>query len=188
MIHAKHIAKGAAKKCDQLAPRFGTVNSHCKVTFRPLRPNTRLKTVKYAKYGIWWCIPEKMLQNAVMTPWPCVKSTPSQKLWPNLIFGRLPLCNHNVKLKSAGVFLFMGLLIWNFFWCIYTPFGSSGLEIIARFKKKRFFLNTLLNMKGCYTNLWLKMANLLFKLERTGWSDRQASWWVGTMGVIGRGR
>ena len=31
---------------------------------------------------------------------------PSQELWPNLIFGRFPHSNYNLKLKSAGRFLF----------------------------------------------------------------------------------
>ena len=34
---------------------------------------------------------------------------PSQKLWPNLIFGWFPHCNYNVKIKSACGFLFIGL-------------------------------------------------------------------------------
>ena len=34
------------------------------------------------------------------------KGPPNQKLWPNLIFGLFPHCIYNVKLKSAGVFLY----------------------------------------------------------------------------------
>ena len=34
---------------------------------------------------------------------------PSLKLWPNLVFGWFPHCNYNVKLESAGGFLFIGL-------------------------------------------------------------------------------
>ena len=48
----------------------------------------------------------------------------------------------------------------------------SGLKRTERSKKK-FFWNTLLYMEGYYTTLWLKMDKVLFKLERTGWSDRQ---------------
>ena len=59
---------------------------------------------------------------------------PSQKLWPNLIFGWFPHCNYNVKLNSAGGFLFIGLKMWSFLWCIYTPFGSSGPNRIGKFK------------------------------------------------------
>ena len=33
----------------------------------------------------------------------------SQKLWPTFIFGWFPHCSNNVKLNSAGGFLFMGL-------------------------------------------------------------------------------
>ena len=60
---------------------------------------------------------------------------------------------------------------------------DPGLKKLKDLKKKSFFWNTLLYMGGYYTTLWLKMDNVLFKLERTGWSDRQLG--VSTMGVIG---
>ena len=43
------------------------------------------------------------------------------------------------SLKRKSVFLFMGLKIWNFLWCIYSPFGSYGPKDIAKFNKKVFF-------------------------------------------------
>ena len=49
-----------------------------------------------------WDVSENILQDAVQARWPFVNGTPSQKLQPNLNFGRFPHCNYNVKLHSGS--------------------------------------------------------------------------------------
>ena len=96
--------------------------------------------IEHAKYGHVGC-PWKDLarcsSDALTIVW---MGLPSQKLWPNLIFGRFAHCNYNVKVLAFFVSWSKNLKL---VWCICTPFGISGQKIR---EKKSFFWNSLLHI------------------------------------------
>ena len=56
--------------------------------------------------------------------------TSSQKLQPDLIFGRFPHCNYNVKLESGGPKQFS--LVWNFTLIVTYELGSVRASSVKR--------------------------------------------------------
>ena len=114
-----------------------------------------IERAKYGHVGCPWKDLARCSSDALTIVW---MGLPSQKLWPNLIFGRFPHCNYNVK-----VLAYFCLLVYKFKTCLVYLYTIWHLWSKNSREKKFFLEQPITHMHIFVRVIWI--------LEATRWQQ-----------------